>query len=104
MDLRASGIDLSDENVLRDIDAAFTDFATRSWLASPLLGSTVHANEKLALLNPANHDDVVGHVIEADADDVETALDTAHGYAMDWQTLPPAERARGRAQLSNALT
>ena len=41
---------------------------------SPLLAGTVTANNSRAILNPANSDDVVGAVIEANADDVANAL------------------------------
>lgn len=95
----SAGVDLSNENVLRDIDAAFTRFAVHQWQAGPLLDGVIDASASQAILNPADHRDVVGHVIEANAADVATALAAAEAYAMDWQTLPPSDRAR---TLSNA--
>ena len=89
----SAGLDLSNENTLRKINTAFTRFGAHSWQATPLLDGDVHATTTDAVVNPANHHDIVGHVIDADAHDVETALAAAHAYAMDWQTAPPSERA-----------
>jgi RHH-type proline utilization regulon transcriptional repressor/proline dehydrogenase/delta 1-pyrroline-5-carboxylate dehydrogenase len=87
------GVDLSDEDALRALDAAFQRMAVRRWQASPLVDGVVSANRPQAIGNPADRRDIVGQVTEADAQDVETALAAATGYAADWQTLAPSERA-----------
>ncbi|MBC7574054.1 MAG: L-glutamate gamma-semialdehyde dehydrogenase, partial [Herminiimonas sp.] len=90
----SAGIDLSDESVLREIDAAFALQAMQPKHAAPLLQGAVSARDSHAVCNPANHHDVVGHVIDADLQDVGSALAAAKAYAMDWQTMPPADRAQ----------
>ncbi|MGH8810331.1 MAG: proline dehydrogenase family protein, partial [Noviherbaspirillum sp.] len=95
----SAGIDLSNEATLRQINAAFGHFATRQWQAEPLLASGTNSSDVAqAVLNPADHRDVVGQVIEANADDVEQALLAAQAYATDWQTMPPSARATALAR------
>jgi RHH-type transcriptional regulator, proline utilization regulon repressor / proline dehydrogenase / delta 1-pyrroline-5-carboxylate dehydrogenase len=88
------GLDLANEDVLRDLDAAFQGFAAKQWLAVPLLANGEGKGQQQAVRNPADRRDVVGQVIEADAQNVEEALCAAEAYAMDWQTMPPAQRAQ----------
>ncbi|MEO8169810.1 MAG: bifunctional proline dehydrogenase/L-glutamate gamma-semialdehyde dehydrogenase PutA, partial [Oxalobacteraceae bacterium] len=89
----SAGVDFSDENVLREIGTALGQFGNHQWQAAPLLAGAVAATQVQAILNPADHRDVVGSVIEANQIDVETALAAANAFAMDWQTTPPSERA-----------
>jgi RHH-type proline utilization regulon transcriptional repressor/proline dehydrogenase/delta 1-pyrroline-5-carboxylate dehydrogenase len=89
----SAGVDLSNEDVLRDISDAFAQFGAGQWQARPLLDGEGHAAQTQAVLNPADRRDVVGHVVEADAQDVDTALAAANAYAADWQRQKPAERA-----------
>ncbi|PFH09676.1 L-proline dehydrogenase /delta-1-pyrroline-5-carboxylate dehydrogenase [Collimonas sp. PA-H2] len=90
----STGLDLSNEEVLRQIDSAFKIFGQQQWHATPLLGELqAYSQAARPVLNPADHRDVVGSVIEASVADVDKALHAASVYAMDWQTLPPAERA-----------
>jgi RHH-type proline utilization regulon transcriptional repressor/proline dehydrogenase/delta 1-pyrroline-5-carboxylate dehydrogenase len=90
----SAGVDLSNENVLRDIDKAFLHFSGQQWRAAPLLANpSATSGQPQNLLNPADHRDVVGQVMEADADDVESALAAAQACAMDWQATPPSVRA-----------
>ncbi len=99
----SAGVDLSNENVLRNIDAAFSRFGTQQWHAGPLLNGPVRASHMQPILNPADQRDVVGQVIEADWEDVETALAAADAYAMNWQTLPPCERADALSRAADLL-
>ena len=88
----SAGIDLSNEDTLREVSAALA--ASRTWTAAPLLAGEVSAGQvAVALTNPAQRGDIVGHVTEATATDVATALASASAYAMDWQTVAPSARA-----------
>ena len=88
----SSGVDLSNEDVLRDVSAALA--APRSWNAAPLIDGPLSTGVAAqAISNPARHDDLVGQVVEATAADVEHALAGANAYAMDWQTTEPSLRA-----------
>ena len=90
----SAGIDLSNEDVLCDIDAAFRRFAVHQWQAMPLLAAdTAVSGTMQAVLNPADCRDIVGQVTEAGADDVESALAAAQAHAPGWQTVPQQQRA-----------
>ena len=89
----SSGVDLSNENVLRKLAASYAQIGAQRWHAAPLIEGSVNASEAAPVCNPADRRDIVGSVIEANLDDVETALAAAASYATDWQTREPAERA-----------
>jgi RHH-type proline utilization regulon transcriptional repressor/proline dehydrogenase/delta 1-pyrroline-5-carboxylate dehydrogenase len=98
------GVDLSNENVLCEIGAALARFGGRQWQAAPLLATDsgiTGAAETIA--NPADHRDVVGQVIEANANDVEIALANANAYAADWQAVQPQQRADILTRASDLL-
>ena len=100
----SAGVDIANENVLREIDIAFQDLASRQWQAAPLLASeTVPANLPQDIRNPGDHRDLVGRVVEAGAQDVESALAAAEAYATDWQTTPPAQRAAALVRAADLL-
>ncbi len=88
----SAGIDLSNEDVLREVSAALAQ--PRSWTAGPRLAVDASAGQpSQAIVNPARKDDIVGSVTEATADDVNNALNAASQFAMDWQTTEPSQRA-----------
>ncbi|WUR13342.1 trifunctional transcriptional regulator/proline dehydrogenase/L-glutamate gamma-semialdehyde dehydrogenase [[Empedobacter] haloabium] len=88
----SAGIDLSNEETLREVSAALA--MPRTWTAAPLLAGTAASGQAAApVTNPAQRGDIVGHVTEATAEDVERALADAAAYAMDWQTVAPSVRA-----------
>ena len=89
----SSGLDFSNELELQKISAHFAESSQQSLIAAPILHGQVSATQARPVNNPANQLDVVGEVIEADAQDVQTALHAAEQYAMDWQTTAPVERA-----------
>ncbi|MGB9990417.1 trifunctional transcriptional regulator/proline dehydrogenase/L-glutamate gamma-semialdehyde dehydrogenase [Massilia sp. SM-13] len=85
------GIDLSNEDTLREVAAALAE--SRSWKAAPILAVGTSAGEAQPVRNPARHSDIVGSVSEANAQDVNNALASATQFAMDWQTTEPSIRA-----------
>jgi len=88
----STGIDLSNEDVLREVSLALAQ--PRSWTAGPLLAVEASAAQaSQPVINPARKDDIVGSVTEATADDVNNALNAASQFAMDWQTTEPSQRA-----------
>ncbi|WP_050470172.1 trifunctional transcriptional regulator/proline dehydrogenase/L-glutamate gamma-semialdehyde dehydrogenase [Herbaspirillum chlorophenolicum] len=89
----SAGIDLSNEERLRQLDQLFGRMADRQWQAAPLIAGDVVATEQQIVRNPADHREVVGGVIEAALPDVETALAAATAFAPQWQATPAAERA-----------
>ena len=96
--VNSAGIDLNDENVLSGLAAALA--VPRSWQAAPMIAQFIDTAQEHAaprtvqpIVNPARHDDIVGQVMEANSDDVESALAGAAACALTWQTTEPALRA-----------
>ncbi|MES2025133.1 MAG: trifunctional transcriptional regulator/proline dehydrogenase/L-glutamate gamma-semialdehyde dehydrogenase [Pseudomonadota bacterium] len=88
----SSGIDLSDEQSLRDLSKALSTYGKQQWHALPLIGKPV-STSRSDVRNPADHADVVGTVVQASASDVEQALGYAASGASAWQAKPAQERA-----------
>ena len=61
--------------------------------AVPLLGDGAADGEAREVRNPADHRDVVGHVVEADAATVDRAIAQAEATAPGWAAMPPTARA-----------
>jgi RHH-type proline utilization regulon transcriptional repressor/proline dehydrogenase/delta 1-pyrroline-5-carboxylate dehydrogenase len=89
----SAGLDFSNELTLQQIAQHFSACSQQIITATPLILGQVSSTNSHTINNPADHQDIVGHVIEADAQDVQTALAEAANYAMDWQTVSPKERA-----------
>lgn len=93
----SSGIDLSNEHRLGSLAAALLGSADRGWRASPMVASQSGEwddTRAQPVRNPADHRDIVGHVIEADLNDVGQALaDASHGAPI-WAATSVAERAQ----------
>ena len=87
----SAGLDLSDESVLRALDRCLAH--PRTYNAAPLIDGYVTQGAWEDIVNPANHNDIVGRVCQATQQDVEAALAAAVNYATDWQTTAPSERA-----------
>ena len=93
----SGGIDLSDENALAMLSDALRDSAAMQWTAAPE-GST---GEARAVLNPADHRDIVGHVIEANEADVRRAIE--HAASSRWSATPVAGRAAILERAADAM-
>jgi RHH-type proline utilization regulon transcriptional repressor/proline dehydrogenase/delta 1-pyrroline-5-carboxylate dehydrogenase len=81
----SSGLDLSDETVLAEVGEALAESTRQSWKA---IGG---AGAPRDVLNPADHRDVVGTVVEATRDEAATAV--ARAAASNWSATPAATRA-----------
>ena len=100
----SAGIDLSNEHRLGSLSAALLNSATQAWRAAPTLLPEEDWNDEraIACLNPADHRDEVGKVIEGNEDDVRLAVEASVNMAPIWQATPIKERAhclRTAAQL-----
>lgn len=90
--LNSIGFDFSNERNLRALSQEITPFTSHKWHAKPLLHGIASASNSQIINNPAAFSDVVGHVVEANSHDVETALQSASTHANEWQSFPLSER------------
>ena len=85
--INSRGFDASNESALVTMADALAAFDAHRWQHR-------YDGSDVAILNPADHGDVVGHVTTASGDDIEAAIDRATAARADWRATPPAARAR----------
>ncbi|MFB2549839.1 trifunctional transcriptional regulator/proline dehydrogenase/L-glutamate gamma-semialdehyde dehydrogenase [Ensifer soli] len=88
----SAGLDLSDEQTLAALSEALTDSVARDWTAAPPARAAANAAPR-PVLNPADHADRVGSVLETDPAAVPDAVRAARAAVGDWAARPVAERA-----------
>tara|TARA_R110001599_G_scaffold183562_1_gene376856 strand:+ start:19137 stop:22286 length:3150 start_codon:yes stop_codon:yes gene_type:complete len=91
--LNALGMDLSDPIAVAGLLEKVAMATTKPLLAAPIVGGEWLPGEKLAVSNPAVTEVVVGHVIEADAQAIETALQLASAAQPSWNKAGGEVRA-----------
>lgn len=87
------GIDLSNEAALFDLSGQLHASAATEWIAKPLLADGSERGETRAILNPADHSDVVGQVAELATEDAADVMRLAAGAAGSWAAVTPDARA-----------
>ena len=91
--INSAGVDLSNDDRLRELSATFAAGAALRWSAAPLLGDGVIDGPSRVARNPADHRDVVGHVVDASAATIESAFVHAKASAPAWAALAAVDRA-----------
>lgn len=92
--LNSAGVDLSNENVLQQLQAQMNAAAKETFqTASIINGQRREAAPAQAVYNPADHADTVGAVSFADAALVQEAVGAAAAAQAAWRGTPAAERA-----------
>ena len=92
----SAGIDLSNEHRLGSLSAALLHSLDTAWQAEPMIHGSNHeieANRYFPIQNPADLQDVVGHVAYASLEEVQLAIQAAKITAPIWQSTPVSERA-----------
>ena len=98
----SAGLDFSDEPALRALAVSCDAWGRHCWQAVPMIASGVEGADPgttdfdlraTPVRNPADHEDVVGHVIAATAADIEAALTSASTAVSAWQGTSAPERA-----------
>ena len=89
----SAGVDLSDEIELQRLQKNLLSTLGSKTHAAPLLADESVAGAIRQVLNPADHDDVVGSVTEVDANDAERILRLASDGLAAWAEIESGERA-----------
>ncbi len=90
----SSGVDLSDDSVLEALAETFRAQVAVRHRATPLTGDGVaEGKPPQPVLNPADHRDHVGDMLEADAAVIDRAFALAQQAAPAWAAAAPAARA-----------
>lgn len=90
------GVNLFDEKELLDlqneIDAVIAK--NQTWFAAPLVDGQLIEGERRDSFNPANADEKIGEVINAQKEQVEFALQCAQQAYLSWSRISFGERAK----------
>jgi RHH-type transcriptional regulator, proline utilization regulon repressor / proline dehydrogenase / delta 1-pyrroline-5-carboxylate dehydrogenase len=87
--LNSAGLDLSNETVLARLAQDLAKTAAVEWQAVPVIADGSSEGERRAVLNPADHRDMVGTVIETTDAGVAKAARLALEAASAWAAVPP---------------
>lgn len=102
--MNAKGLDLSNSRVLTQILNEIYEASQDPWLALPMLGEKMEfSHVKKTLHNPANLSETIGHLIEAGANDVELALESAAKAFSEWSLAPFADRVAMLRRMADLL-
>lgn len=92
--LNSQGLDLSNENVLQDLQEKLNQAAAQAFQTASLINGQPRAvNPEQTVRNPADHSDIVGTVSFADAALAQEAVTSAVAAQAVWGSTPAAERA-----------
>lgn len=102
--MNSKGFDLSNPRVLMQVINEIDEACKDQWLALPMLSENREFSHiKRSLTNPADSNELIGHVIEAGINDVELALESAEKAFTEWSFTPVAERAALLERMANLL-
>jgi len=82
--VNSTGLDLSDPVEAQSLLRALATLKSASWTAAPIVSAVTAEATRLPVANPADHSDIVGHVTEATADDVDRAIGAAVAAQPAW--------------------
>jgi RHH-type proline utilization regulon transcriptional repressor/proline dehydrogenase/delta 1-pyrroline-5-carboxylate dehydrogenase len=89
----AAGIDLSDPLSITTLAKEMSAAMERDWIAAPVIQGEEPVRQAQEILDPSDHQRLVGRVIEATPGDAEKALASAHAAAPDWDSIGGPMRA-----------
>ncbi|WP_173910837.1 trifunctional transcriptional regulator/proline dehydrogenase/L-glutamate gamma-semialdehyde dehydrogenase [Acinetobacter sp. Marseille-Q1618] len=91
------GLDLANDSELAQLNATALKLSSYQWQSHSLVDQleiqTLDHLPKVEIRNPANHQDLVGTVIEADTAQVDLALQNAQYAFETWNNTPKNQRA-----------
>jgi RHH-type proline utilization regulon transcriptional repressor/proline dehydrogenase/delta 1-pyrroline-5-carboxylate dehydrogenase len=95
----SAGLDLADERILAALAETMRAGAHAKWLAAPVDGEGTGR----LVLNPADHRDPVGTVVEVSPVQASAAAERAAAAAPAWAAVHPAERAAILERAADAM-
>lgn len=90
----SKGWDITDPVTVSEINKGRDAFKDYRWKGGPITAADVAGTEVKVVRNPADPDDLVGHVTQASTDDVEAAVKAGTEGFSAWSQTPVEERAR----------
>jgi RHH-type transcriptional regulator, proline utilization regulon repressor / proline dehydrogenase / delta 1-pyrroline-5-carboxylate dehydrogenase len=103
----SQGFDLADDRQLKNLNQTVQHFLKHQWNSYSLVdqfdvSNLTEANSQ-EILNPSDHTDIVGRVIEAETAQVDLALDNAHRAFENWKNSSKDFRANLLLKAANLM-
>ncbi|BFN14830.1 bifunctional proline dehydrogenase/L-glutamate gamma-semialdehyde dehydrogenase PutA [Marinobacter sp. RI1] len=89
----SKGWDITDPVTVAEIDEGRNRYKSHQWKGGPVLAVDSVSDEVVEVRNPANPDDLVGHITYTSEADISSALDAAQEGFKQWSAVPAEERA-----------
>lgn len=89
----ARGWDITNPVEVEAIEKGRNEFKNCQWQGGPVIAGEVTGVETVEVRNPANPEDIVGHVIQSSSEDIETAITAAQQEFAQWSAMSAQERA-----------
>lgn len=87
------GLDFSNPQLLQQLVVDLEAACKKDWLAEPLVAGTRSTEAPQPVLDPSNHQRIVGQAINATVEQVDTALAQADAAASRWDNVAVEQRA-----------
>jgi len=87
------GWDITDLTTLQELEQAREPFVAKTWLAQPLTAAGEGTTTRREIINPADTEDVVGEVFDADIETVMASIQHAVNGFADWSGSAVKSRA-----------
>jgi RHH-type proline utilization regulon transcriptional repressor/proline dehydrogenase/delta 1-pyrroline-5-carboxylate dehydrogenase len=86
--INSSGLDLTDAPILQQLKSELLRAFPQPYRASSLICAETQPGEMHDVVNPANHNELVGQAEYAGVEDVAMAFEVAASHADDWDSTP----------------
>jgi RHH-type proline utilization regulon transcriptional repressor/proline dehydrogenase/delta 1-pyrroline-5-carboxylate dehydrogenase len=91
--VNSEGLDMHDQPTLDRLRRALEESGKATYVAAPLIAGHSAGGQSRPVCSPSDRRDVVGHVVEACADDASGAMTRAQAAFRGWDERPAGERA-----------
>ncbi|MCC2624188.1 MAG: putA [Burkholderiales bacterium] len=94
--INSKGLDLTNDILLSELESKLNTYAAKTFTAYPLVANLANNDARVVteVRNPANNDDIVGHVTKADVQDIDNAVLQAKRAFTSWREVSPQDRAK----------
>jgi RHH-type proline utilization regulon transcriptional repressor/proline dehydrogenase/delta 1-pyrroline-5-carboxylate dehydrogenase len=97
----SKGWDITDLTQIEQIHQKREEYQNKVWHAGPILARTAEQGNRVSVYNPANQNDLVGHVSESTTTDIESAIQQACDGFTAWAETPVKIRSEGLRKLAD---
>ncbi|MEQ8967125.1 MAG: bifunctional proline dehydrogenase/L-glutamate gamma-semialdehyde dehydrogenase PutA [Azospirillaceae bacterium] len=97
------GVDFTDPQALRPLVAEMDTAGAAPWQGAPIIGGERRKGEARPVVDPSDHDRVVGEIVWATARDATEALERAHGAWRAWSDRGGPARAEVLDRMADLL-